>query len=57
MVPAKSLQLDELKTSPLRLICPFCKAKVGEDCLTSAGGFSAVHIARIKAAAASKNKN
>jgi hypothetical protein len=47
-------QFDKLKTSPRRLTCPFCKAQAGEDCLTSTGGFSAVHIARIQAAAADK---
>jgi len=41
-----------LPTSPLSLECPFCKAKPGRDCSTSSGGFSVVHVARIKAAAA-----
>jgi hypothetical protein len=42
---------DELSTNPITLACPFCKAKVGQDCATSSGGFSILHVARIKAAA------
>jgi hypothetical protein len=56
MPPRKRPQLGALKTSLLRLICPFRKAQAGEDGLTSTGGFSAVHIARIQAAASPKHK-
>jgi hypothetical protein len=48
MPASKRPPRDARKTNPLRLICPFCKAQAGEDCLTSPGGFSAVHIARIR---------
>jgi len=37
---------------PIDPISPFCHAKSGRDCATSAGGFAVLHIARIKAAAA-----
>lgn len=40
-----------LPISPITLECPFCKAKPGKDCFTSSGGFSALHVQRIKAAA------
>ena len=39
-----------LPTSPISLVCPFCNAKPGHDCATTAGGFSVVHVARIEAA-------
>ena len=39
-----------LPISPLALNCPMCKAKPRMDCQTSAGSFSMVHVARIKAA-------
>jgi hypothetical protein len=42
---------DVLPVSPLALACPRCGAKIGKDCLTTCGGFSAMHVARIKAAA------
>lgn len=41
-----------LPTSPLTIVCPFCKAKRGQDCETSKGGFAVVHVKRIQAAAA-----
>jgi hypothetical protein len=37
---------------PLTLVCPFCEAKPDDDCATSSGGFSILHVARIQAAAA-----
>jgi hypothetical protein len=46
---------EVLPTSPISLVCPFRKAKPGDDCLTTSGGFSAVHIARVKAAAVIDN--
>jgi len=42
---------DELTTSPVSIVCPFCEAKSGIDCETTSGGLSAVHILRIEAAA------
>lgn len=48
---------EVLPTSPLSLACPFCKAKPGKDCTTSKGGFAAVHVARVAAAAAVDAKN
>jgi len=45
---------EVLATSALGITCPFCGAKPGLDCMTTSGGFSAVHIVRIKAAAAIK---
>jgi hypothetical protein len=41
---------EVLTASPLRVPCPSCAAEVGKDCMTSKGGFSAVHLVRIKAA-------
>jgi hypothetical protein len=41
-----------LPVSPESVRCPFCGAKSGRDCVTNSGGFSLVHVARIKAAAA-----
>ena len=40
-----------LPTSPMTLSCPFCKAKPDRECSTKAGGFAAVHVQRIVAAA------
>ena len=34
-----------------------CKAKPNHDCSTSSGGFSLLHLARIKAAAAKDGAN
>jgi hypothetical protein len=31
--------------------CPFCDAEPGRDCLTTKGGFAAVHVQRVKEAA------
>jgi hypothetical protein len=42
---------EELNTSPISIVCPFCGAKPGIDCETTSGGLSAVHILRIEAAA------
>jgi hypothetical protein len=41
-----------LPINPMTLTCPRCKAKLGSDCKTTSGDFSALHVARIKAAAA-----
>jgi hypothetical protein len=51
MARAKISIPEVLPTSPLDLICPFCAAKPGSDCETTAGGLSAIHVARIGAAA------
>jgi hypothetical protein len=40
---------ESLATSPISLLCPTCLALPGRDCIT--GGFAAIHVARIKAAA------
>jgi hypothetical protein len=49
-----------LRINPISLTCPFCKARPNQDCSSSAGGFSRIHIARIQAAsnrdAANKRK-
>jgi hypothetical protein len=45
------LTIKILPKSPVQLSCPFCKAKPGKDCATSEGGFSLLHVARIKKAA------
>ena len=44
-------KIPVLPTSPISLKCPFCGAKPKHDCFTSSGTFSAIHVARIKAAA------
>ena len=41
-----------LPINPVTLVCPFCKAKPGYDCLTTAKGYAALHLQRIAAAAA-----
>jgi len=46
-----------LPVSPLSIACPFCKAKPMRDCSTSSDGFSELHVARIKAAAAQDKAN
>jgi hypothetical protein len=51
MAKAKPSIPAVLATSPVSLRCPFCDAKPGEDCATTSGGFSAIHVERIKAAA------
>jgi hypothetical protein len=42
---------EELPVNPTSLTCPLCKAKPSQDCTTSSGGFSVLHVDRIKAAA------
>jgi len=39
-----------LRTSPMSLLCPTCMSMPGRDCITSSGGFAAIHVSRIKAA-------
>jgi hypothetical protein len=43
--------LKILRVSRLSIASPYCKAKPARDCYTSSGGFSALHVAGIKAAA------
>ena len=50
-VKSKVLIPEVLPTSPISLVCPFCGAKPGQDCATTSGGFSVVHVMRIGAAA------
>jgi hypothetical protein len=40
-----------LPTSPMSLLCPTCMSMPGRECITTAGGLAAIHIARIKTAA------
>ena len=40
-----------LPVSPISVECPHCKAQPGRDCIADAGGFSAIHLARLQAAA------
>ena len=56
MTTSKLSASDVLSVSPISLVCPLCKARPKRDCSTSSGGFSLLHIARIRAAAA-KNAN
>ena len=43
---------ESLPASPIRLPCPFCGAKPGDDCETfSKVQLGIVHMARVKAAA------
>jgi hypothetical protein len=51
MTKSRSFIPDMLPTSPISLLCPFCKAKPSRDCSTTSSGFSVIHLARIKAAA------
>jgi hypothetical protein len=44
-------KIPVLSVSPMSLVCPFCKAKRGQDCGTTSGGLAAVHVQRIKVAA------
>lgn len=41
--------VQTLRAAPMTVTCPLCKAPRGRDCATSSGGFSVIHIARIKA--------
>jgi hypothetical protein len=56
MAKASSAIPEVLPISPISLDCPLCGAKPGHDCETTSGGFSAVHIDRIKAAARADKK-
>ncbi len=47
---------EVLPTSPLRVVCPLCKAKPDHDCSTGEGLFAEIHVARIKAAARADKK-
>ena len=40
-----------LPTSPISWLCPTCMSMPGHDCITNSGGFAAIHVARMKAAA------
>jgi hypothetical protein len=53
-MPSPALKLPR---SPLSLVCPFCKARPGKDCITRFGHLSAVHVERIKAAARKDTHN
>jgi hypothetical protein len=33
------------------IVCPYCDAEAGRDCITTEGGFGAIHIQRVKEAA------
>ncbi len=44
-------RIQDLPTSPMTISCPLCKANPGYECETRSGGFSIVHVARVKAAA------
>jgi len=48
--------VPDLPISQMSLACPYCKAKPNSDCCTSAGTFSVVHVARIRAAAVKARK-
>jgi hypothetical protein len=48
---------EVLPVSAISLRCPMCGAKPGHDCETTSGGFSAVHLVRLKAAARADKKN
>jgi hypothetical protein len=50
-MPKSKRALDVLPVSPITQACPFCRSKPRENCTTEAGGFSRIHVARIKAAA------
>jgi hypothetical protein len=57
-VPAAKIVIpEELPVSPVGLVCPFCKAKPGQDCASTSGGFASVHLARMQAAALATRKN
>jgi hypothetical protein len=51
MAKRKAVIPERLPVSPMRLTCPYCKSKRGQDCMTSAGTFSIIHLERIKMAA------
>lgn len=53
MIVMGKSKIPVLPTSPISLKCPFCGAKPDQDqdCFTTSGGFAAIHVARIKAAA------
>jgi hypothetical protein len=43
---------ERLPISPMTLVCPFCKAKPADDCVSATGNnLALVHVARIAAAA------
>jgi hypothetical protein len=44
-----------LPVSPINLACPYCYAKPGNECASTADGISAFHVARIKAATGINN--
>ena len=51
-MPKKIVVPEHLLTSPLKLVCPECKAKRGKDCIPLPGGkVGILHLSRIKAAA------
>jgi hypothetical protein len=58
LVPSGKIDIPEvLPVSPVSLPCPKCKAKAGKDCATTSGGFAAIHLERVKAAALADRKN
>ena len=50
-MPGKKAAVPRLAVSPISLVCPLCEAERGEECKTSAGKFSAIHVQRIAMAA------
>jgi len=53
---AKEPAVKILPISPLSLACSFFGAEAHNDCATVSGGFSILHIARVKAASRKKSK-
>jgi hypothetical protein len=42
--------------SPTSIVCPFCDAEPGRDCMTTEGRFAAIHVERLKQAGLIKYK-
>jgi hypothetical protein len=51
------MKLSRTRTvSPRSILCPFCDAEPGRDCMTTAGRFAAIHVERLKQAGLIKYK-
>jgi hypothetical protein len=42
---------EYINVSPIALVCPYCKTKIGEPCMRVADELELVHLQRIEAAA------
>jgi hypothetical protein len=56
MVYMREAAHEYINVSPMALVCPHCKAKIGEPCVRVGDEMELVHLQRIEAALALDKK-